>query len=173
MPSTPANSTAPPTGWSTTVPGGTDTLWSVKGNHAAGSTTYVWGQVERSNSEGNLEGDLTAEPASVVQWTSTEGHIYSPTGTYQDVTVTFNDGITKNSCIIRVSYSNIAFSNSDFISSIVENTESDNAFSIAGMSPAVGSTPKFATATVTHTASGLTIDISGIVSQIDLSGAGK
>mgnify|MGYP003324408412 FL=1 len=120
-----------------------------------------------------MQGDLTANPASVVSWTSTEGHIYSPTGTTQDIDITFNDGVTKNTCTIRVSMTNIPFTDEDWIVSITEHADSDSAFTIGTMDPAASGKPKFATATVTHTASGLTIDISGLLSQVDLSGAGK
>ena len=120
-----------------------------------------------------MQGDLTANPASVVSWTSTDGHIYSPTGTTQDIDITFNDGVTKNTCTIRVSMTNIAFTDEDWIVSITEQADSDSAFTIGTMDPAASGKPLFATAEVEHTASGLTMDISGLLSQVDVAGAGK
>jgi Fe-S cluster assembly scaffold protein SufB len=122
---------------------------------------------------GALTTVLTASPTNTAQWTTNDGAIYSPTGTNFDITVTADNGINSETCVIRWSYVNVSNSNADYISACTEQTDSSNAFTLGSITDLSGNNVKFATCVVTHTASGTTITLQALLSQIHVSGGGK
>jgi len=122
---------------------------------------------------GALTTVLTASPSNTAQWTTNDGAIYSPTGTNFDITVTADNGINSETCVIRWSYVNVSNSNADYISACTEQTDSSNDFTLGSITDLSGNNVKFATCVVTHTASGTTITLQALLSQIHVSGGGK
>lgn len=116
---------------------------------------------------------MSASPSPTAQWTTNDGASYSPTGTTQDITVTYYAGTTSASCVIRWTYTNVSSSNNDYISACVEQTDSTNAFTLGSITDLSGNDVKYATCVVTHTASGETITLSALLSLLNVSGGGK
>jgi hypothetical protein len=122
---------------------------------------------------GALTTVLTASPSNSAQWTTNDGAIYSPTGQTQDITVTADNGISSETCVIRWTYVNVSNSNSDYISACTEQTDSSNAFTLGSITDLSGNNVKYATCVVTHTASSTTITLQALLSQLHVSGGGK
>ena len=116
---------------------------------------------------------MSASPSPTAQWTTNDGASYSPTGTTQDITVTYYAGTTSASCVIRWTYTNVSSSNNDYISACTEETDSTNAFTLGSITDLSGNDVKYATCVVTHTASGETITLSALLSLLNVSGGGK
>ena len=116
---------------------------------------------------------LSASPASSVQWITQDGASYSPTGTTQDITVTFDGGTSTATCTVRWTYVNVSSSNNDYISACAF-TGSSTGFTLGNPSPDLsGNNVKFASCVVTHTASSTTITLSALLSLLNVSGGGK
>ena len=135
------------------------------------------GNVQRAVPSAQISGALTtvltASPSNSAQWITNDGAIYSPTGTNFDITVTADNGINSETCVIRWSYVNVSNSNADYISACTEQTDSSNAFTLGSITDLSGNNVKFATCVVTHTASSTTITLQALLSQIHVSGGGK
>ena len=116
---------------------------------------------------------MTASPATSNVWTSSDGAYYSPSGTTQDVTVTYYDGTSTDECVIRWTYVAIAYSTADYILSVVEQTDSNNKFTIGSIDPSSATNRKVATVVVTHTASSETITLTCLISIVGVAGGGK
>ena len=122
---------------------------------------------------GALTTVLTASPSNSAQWTTNDGAIYSPTGQTQDITVTADNGINSETCVIRWRYVNTSNSNADYIDLCQELTDSSNAFTLGSITDLSGNNVKYATCVVTHTASSTTITLQALLSQLHVSGGGK
>ena len=115
---------------------------------------------------------LTASPSTNAQWVTQDGAVYSPTGTGIAITVTADNGTTKETGVFTWSFTNTSNSNNDFITGCAETTDSTNSFSVSVTTDLSGNDKKFAEATVTHD-SGETIKLTALLSQIHVSGGGK
>ena len=170
-PSSPGDSTSPPSGWSTTIPGGSDTLWFVHGVAAEGSTTYDWLQVQRAVTSGNLASKMEAVP-SVVTWISYDSAFWTPTSTTQTQTITYYDGLVNETCVLTWTMVIVNFLTTDYIASVVETTDSTSSFSLGSIDPSSSLNRKSATVLVTHD-SGSTITARCLLGITNLSGGGK
>jgi hypothetical protein len=135
-----------------------------------GSSTVV---TQDTNTTYTFVDSLTASPSKQTLWTSSDGAYYSPSGTTQDVTVTYYNGISTDECVIRWTYTAVAFSTADFITSVAEQTDSNNKFTIGSISPSSATNRKAATVVVTHTASSATITLGCLLSIVGVAGGGK
>ncbi len=115
---------------------------------------------------------LSASPASSVQWITQDGASYSPTGTSQNITVTFDGGTSTATCTVQWQYVNVSSSNNDYISSCAF-TGSSTGFTLGSITDLSGNDKKYATCVVTHTASSTTITLSALLSLLNVSGGGK
>ena len=133
------------------------------------------GNVKRTvpSAQLDLEATMTASPATSTVWTSSDGAYYSPSGTTQDVTVTYYDGTSTDECVIRWTYVAVAYSTADYILSVAEQTDSNNKFTIGSIDPASATNRKVATVVVTHTASSETITLTCLISIVGVAGGGK
>lgn len=143
---------------------------SVTGLNASGVVQVA---VPSAQISGALTTVLTASPSNSAQWTTNDGAIYSPTGTNFDITVTADNGISSETCVIRWSYENVDNSNNDYISACTEFTDSSNAFTLGSITDLSGNDVKYATCIVTHTASSTPITLQALLSQLHVSGGGK
>jgi hypothetical protein len=119
----------------------------------------------------NLVGKMEAVPSTVI-WSSTDAVNWSPTGTTQDQTITFYNGLKNETCVIRWTLSIIAWSTADFITSVAEITDSTSSFSLGSISPSSATNRKYATVVVTHD-DGLTLTADCLLSVTGIAGAGK
>ena len=115
---------------------------------------------------------LSASPASSVQWITQDGASYSPTGTSQNITVTFDGGTSTATCTVQWQYVNVSSSNNDYISSCAF-TGSSTGFTLGSITDLSGNDVKYATCVVTHTASSTTITLAALLSLLNVSGGGK
>ena len=115
---------------------------------------------------------LSASPSASVQWITNDGASYSPTGTTQDITVTFDGGTSTATCTVRWTYVNVSSSNNDYISACAF-TGSSTGFTLGSITDLSGNNVKFASCVVTHTASSTTITLSALLSLLNVSGGGK
>ena len=115
---------------------------------------------------------LSASPASSVQWITQDGASYSPTGTSQNITVTFDGGTSTATCTVQWQYVNVSSSNNDYISACAF-TGSSTGFTLGSITDLSGNDKKYATCVVTHTASSTTITLSALLSLLNVSGGGK
>jgi len=115
---------------------------------------------------------LSASPASAVQWITSDGASYSPTGTTQNITVTFDGGTSTATCTVQWQYVNVSSSNNDYISACAF-TGSSTGFTLGSITDLSGNNVKYATCVVTHTASSTTITLSALLSLLNVSGGGK
>lgn len=115
---------------------------------------------------------LSASPSASVQWITSDGASYSPTGTTQDITVTFDGGTSTATCTVRWTYVNVSSSNNDYISACAF-TGSSTGFTLGSITDLSGNNVKYATCVVTHTASSTTITLAALLSLLNVSGGGK
>ena len=111
--------------------------------------------------------------SQIAQWISSDGSVYSPTSSNIDLTVTADNGTSKESCTIRWSFVNVSNSTADYISACVEQADASNAFTLGSITDLSGNNVKSATCVVTHTASSETITLQALLSLTNVSGGGK
>ena len=111
--------------------------------------------------------------SQLAQWISSDGSVYSPTSSNIDLTVTADNGTSKESCTIRWSFVNVSNSTADYISACVEQADASNAFTLGSITDLSGNNVKSATCVVTHTASSETITLQALLSLTNVSGGGK
>jgi len=120
---------------------------------------------------GAMADSLTAD-STIAQWITSDGASYAPTGQTQDLTVTYDNSISKATCKVRWTWVNVADSNDDYISACAF-TGSSTGFSLGSITTLSGNDKKFATCVVTHTATSETITLQGLLSLLNVSGGGK
>jgi len=137
------------------------------------------------DSSGNVQRDVPAAQinnalvtvlnadSQIAQWISSDGSVYSPTSSNIDLTVTADNGTSKQSCTIRWSFVNVSNSTADYISACVEQADASNAFTLGSITDLSGNNVKSATCVVTHTASSETITLQALLSLTNVSGGGK
>jgi len=116
---------------------------------------------------------ILSADSTLAQWISSDGSFYSPTSSTIDLTVTADNGTSKQSCTIRWTFVNVSNSTADYISACVEQADSSNAFTLGSITDLSGNDVKVATCVVTHTASSETITLSALISLTNVSGGGK
>ena len=120
---------------------------------------------------GAMADSLTAD-STTAQWITSDGASYAPTGQTQDLTVTYDNSISKATCKVRWTWVNVADSNDDYISACAF-TGSSTGFSLGSITTLSGNDKKFATCVVTHSATSETITLQGLLSLLNVSGGGK
>ena len=134
------------------------------------------GNVNRAVPAAQINGALVtvlSADSALAQWISSDGSFYSPTSTTIDLTVTADNGTSKQSCTIRWTFVNVSNSTADYISACAEQADSSNAFTLGSITDLSGNDVKVATCVVTHTASSETITLSALISLTNVSGGGK
>ena len=116
---------------------------------------------------------ILSADSTLAQWISSDGSFYSPTSSTIDLTVTADNGTSKQSCTIRWTFVNVSNSTADYISACAEQADSSNAFTLGSITDLSGNDVKVANCLVTHTASGETIPLSALISLTNVSGGGK
>lgn len=116
---------------------------------------------------------ILSADSTLAQWISSDGSFYSPTSSTIDLTVTADNGTSKQSCTIRWTFVNVSNSTADYISACAEQADSSNAFTLGSITDLSGNDVKVATCVVTHTASSETITLSALISLTNVSGGGK
>jgi len=116
---------------------------------------------------------ILSADSTIAQWISSDGSFYSPTSSTIDLTVTADNGTSKQSCTIRWTFVNVSNSTADYISACAEQADSSNAFTLGSITNLSGNDVKVATCVVTHTASSETITLSALISLTNVSGGGK